>query len=164
MDWRIRQNGPAHAWYTIHVYIFERAGGFCGSGPPGGAGPGPTPQKPPAHSNIYTCIVYHACAGPFWRMRQSILANAPVHFIECACLFWRMSYSGIRIQVFRYSGAWRARLVPQGSLSEPSEPTALVNQKCETRNIRSYFGFGGPDALVVHVAKWCACPPLRGFY
>ena len=37
-------------------------------------------------------MVFHACAGPFWRMRQSILANAHVHLIQCACLFWRMSY------------------------------------------------------------------------
>ena len=105
------------------MYIFEWAGGFCGVGP-GVPSPrprgGPEPQKPPARSNIYTCIVYHACAGPFWRMRQSILANAPVHLIECACLFWRMSrgirvfrYSGIQvfgysgIQVFRYSGIRR---------------------------------------------------------
>ena len=49
-------------------------------------------RRGPAHSNIYTCIVHHACAGPFWRMRQSILANAPVLFIECAYLFWRMFY------------------------------------------------------------------------
>ena len=54
-------------------------------------------------------MVYHAFAGPFWRMRQFILANAPIHFIECAYLFWRKSrgirvfrYSGI--QVFRYPG------------------------------------------------------------
>ena len=47
--------------------------------------------KPPDHSNIYTCMVYHGCTGPFWRMRQSILANALVHFIECASLFWRMT-------------------------------------------------------------------------
>ena len=43
---------------------------------------GPEPQKPPAQLNIYTCIVYHACAGPFWRMRQSILANAPIYLIH----------------------------------------------------------------------------------
>ena len=48
----------------------------------GAGSPGPTPQKPPARSNIHTCIVYHACAGPFWRMRQSILANAPIYFGE----------------------------------------------------------------------------------
>ena len=43
-------------------------------------GNGPEPQKPPARSNIKTCIVYHACTGPFWRTRQTILADAPIHF------------------------------------------------------------------------------------
>ena len=100
VGWRIRQNGLAHSpkWTSVcmihHTCAYIRAGwGLLrlgtlsrGLGPPG-----PTPQKPPAHSNIYTCIVYHACAGPFWRMRQSILSNAPIYFIECACLFWRMN-------------------------------------------------------------------------
>ena len=42
---------------------------------------GPEPQKHPARSNIYTCMVYHACAGPFWRMRLSI------YFDNCLILF-----------------------------------------------------------------------------
>ena len=101
MDWRIRQNGLAHSpkWTSAcmihHTCVYIRVGwGLLRRGPRGSQPPGkgPEPQKPPARTNIYTCIVYHACAGPFWRMRQSILANAPVHFIECACLFWRMSY------------------------------------------------------------------------
>ena len=91
MDWRIRQNGRMHGTSYMCVYS-SGLEAFVAWEPPWGAGSGPTPQKPPAHSNKYTCTVYHACAGPFWRMRQSILANAPVHFIECACLFWRMSY------------------------------------------------------------------------
>ena len=96
---RIRKNGLAHSptWTSAcmihHTFVYIRPSwGLLRLGTPGWAGPGPTPQKPPPHSNIYTCRVYHACAGPFWRMRQSILANAPVHFIKCACLFWRMSY------------------------------------------------------------------------
>ena len=99
MDRRIRQNGLAHSpiWtsgcITHHNCVYIQMGWRLlrrgpGPGPPGG----PEPQKPPARMNICTCIVYHACAGPFWRMRQSILANAPIHFIECAYLFWRMSY------------------------------------------------------------------------
>ena len=36
------------------------------------------------------CIMHELVNG--WRMRQSILANAPVHFIKCACLFLRMFY------------------------------------------------------------------------
>ena len=104
MDRRIRQNGLAHSpkWTSAcmihHTCVYIRAGwGLLrlgtlsrGLGPPG-----PTPQKPPAHSNIYTCIVYHACAGPFWRMRQSISSNAPVYFGECLillniCTQWRI--------------------------------------------------------------------------
>ena len=106
MDRRIRQNGLAHSpkWTgafakmdqhmhdTLYMCIYSSGlGAFAAwarARPPPG---GPEPQKPPAHSNIYTCMVYHACAGPFWRMRQSILANAPIHFIECASLFWRIS-------------------------------------------------------------------------
>ena len=107
MEWRIRQNGLAHSpkWIStcmIHyTCVYIRMGwGLLGvdlraSHPPGvpAITPGPEAQKPPARSNIYTCIVYHACAGPFWRMRQSILANAPIHFIECAYLFYRMRLS-----------------------------------------------------------------------
>ena len=101
MGWRIRQDELAHLpkWTSAcmihHTCVYIRVGwGLLRRGPRGSQPPGksPEPQKPPACSNIYTCIVYHACAGPFWRMRQSILANAPIHFIECAYLFWRMSY------------------------------------------------------------------------
>ena len=48
---------------------------------PGVGTPGATPQKPPTHSNICPCMVYHACAGPFWWMRLSI-------FIDCVWLFF----------------------------------------------------------------------------
>ena len=101
MDRRIRRNGLAHlpkrtsACMIHYTCVYIRAGWRLlrlGTLSRGLGTLGPMPQKPSAHSNIYTCKVYHACAGPFWRMRQSILANAPVHFIECACLFWRMSY------------------------------------------------------------------------
>ena len=100
INWRIRQNGLAHSpkWTSVcmihHTCVYIRVGwGLLRRGPRGAQPPGkgPEPQKPPARSNIYTCMVYHACAGPFWRMRQSILANAPVHFIECTCLFGRVS-------------------------------------------------------------------------
>ena len=86
--------------YTC-VYIRAGLGAFA-AWAPGVPNPlafplstGPEPQKPPARLNIYTCMVYHACAGPFWRMRQSILANAPIHFIECAyfCLANVLFYS-----------------------------------------------------------------------
>ena len=92
MDWRIRQNGPAYARYTIHVYIFEWAGGFCGVGP---GGPSPRERVPsrksPQPARIYTHVwcIMHAlvhfgeCANPIWQMRQSILSNAPIYFGEC---------------------------------------------------------------------------------
>ena len=44
-------------------------------------------------------MVYHACADPFWRMRQSILSNAPIYFSECLEVF---GHSGI--QLFEYPG------------------------------------------------------------
>ena len=97
----ISQNGLARSpkrtnvCMIHHTCVYIRMGwGLLRRGPrgPQPPGKGPEPQKPPARSNICTCMVYHACAGPFWRMRQPILANAPIHFIECAHLFWRMSY------------------------------------------------------------------------
>ena len=115
MGWRIRQNGPAHAWYTIHVYIFEWAGGFCGVGP---GVPSPRERVPsrksPQPARIYTHVwcIMHAlvhfgeCANPFWRMRLSILANVffylmfyikiPFSFIDLFVVFNLFSYRPIQ--------------------------------------------------------------------
>ena len=52
-------------------------------------------RKSPQPARIYTHVwcIMHAlvhfgeCANPFWRMRQSILSNAPIYFDECLILF-----------------------------------------------------------------------------
>ena len=68
MDWRIR---------------------FCGSGPPWGRGLGtPGAHAAKAPSPLEYIHMYNVSC-----MRWSILANAPVHFGECACPFYRMRLS-----------------------------------------------------------------------
>ena len=79
MGWRINQNGLAHSpkWTStcmIHyTCVYIRAGWRLFAKAP----------SPLEYIRMYGV----SC------MRWSILANAPVHFIECACLFWRTSYS-----------------------------------------------------------------------
>ena len=122
MDWRIRQNGWAHApkWIRacmIHyTCVYIRMGwGLLRRGPPGSHPPWRSRHQPGSraakvsspleytHMYSVSCmrrsilanapIHFGECASPFYRMRQSILANASVHFIECASPFYRMRQS-----------------------------------------------------------------------
>jgi len=36
---------------------------------------------------MHALVHFGECASPFWRMRLSILLNAPVYFGECIILF-----------------------------------------------------------------------------
>ena len=126
MKQEFRQNGLAHSpkrigaspqWASacmIHnTCVYIRAGwGFLRLGTPRGGRARAQAAKAPSPCE-YIHMYSVSC------MRWSILANAPIHFGECACPFYRMRlsilanvsrYSGIEVlrysgsQVFSYSG------------------------------------------------------------
>ena len=104
MDRRIRQNGLAHApkWTSacmIHyTCVYIRVGwrllrrGPLGFPPQGGS------RAAKASSPLEYIHMYNVSC-----MRWSFLANAPIHFGECAYPFYRMRQS-ILANVSRYSG------------------------------------------------------------
>ena len=101
---RIRQNGLAHSpkWTSAcmihHTCVYIRAGWrLLRLGTPLGRGtPGAHAAK--ASSPLEYIHMYNVSC-----MRWSILANAPIHFGECAYPFYRMRQS-ILANVSRYSG------------------------------------------------------------
>ena len=96
MDWRICQNGLAQSpkwtsvYDTLYMCIYSCGlGAFAARDPLLGAGaPGAHAAKAPSPLEyIHTCIMhalvhFGECANPFWRMRQSILSNAPIYLCE----------------------------------------------------------------------------------
>ena len=100
MDRRIRQNGLAHSpkWTSAcmihHTCVHIRAGWKTlrlGTRADGGKAMGV--GTPGAHAAKASSPLEYIHMYSVSCMRWSILANAPIHFGECACPFYRMRLS-----------------------------------------------------------------------
>ena len=72
---------------TLYMCIYSSGLGAFAAWAPGAPAPGKGSRAAKAPSPLEYIHMYGVSC-----MRWSILANAPIHFIECAYLFWRMSY------------------------------------------------------------------------